>query len=136
MNKKTLIIITALILGLSTAGGGYYYYQDQKQKNDQIELALLEAKNKFDAEHYTEAFKAYRSLAEQGNAKAQFQLYSMYNSGQGTGKDLDLAAYWLKNLQNKDLLRLSTVLELNIALIANCLVFLLLKRMKTSSLLV
>ena len=42
---------------------------------------LAEADKAFDSGMYTNAYREYRSLAESGNADAQYRLGEMYNSG-------------------------------------------------------
>jgi len=53
----------------------------------------LDAYNRAD---YATAFKAFRTLAEQGHANAQNNLGVLYQNGQGTAQDLAAAAYWYR----------------------------------------
>jgi TPR repeat protein len=43
---------------------------------------------------YVEASEVFRALAEQGDAKAQFNLAQMYSNGQGVVQDHRLAVRW------------------------------------------
>ena len=45
---------------------------------------------------YAEALLLWRPLAEQGEAKAQFSLGSMYDEGKGVPQDFDQAATWFR----------------------------------------
>jgi len=46
----------------------------------------------YDRGDYTQAFEEFRSLADQGNAKAQFNLGLKYYKGEGVARDLAKAA--------------------------------------------
>ena len=59
----------------------------------------LEAYSKKD---YQTAFQIYKSLAEQGNPRAQNNLGNMYDTGQGVDQDLNLAAAWYKKAAEQD----------------------------------
>lgn len=50
---------------------------------------------------YVTAFKEFRSLAEQGNAKAQVELSVMYVEGKGVSKDPIEAAKWIRRAANQ-----------------------------------
>jgi uncharacterized protein len=43
---------------------------------------------------YTSAFEEFSSLAEQGNADAQYNLGGMYDTGQGVPQDYKQAVKW------------------------------------------
>lgn len=45
---------------------------------------------------YAEAFRLLKPLAEKGNARAQFRLAVLYNSGRGVERDPEAAQNWLK----------------------------------------
>ena len=45
---------------------------------------------------HEEAVKCYRPAADQGRAKAQYNLGFMYATGQGVDLDLDQAEHWFK----------------------------------------
>jgi hypothetical protein len=47
-------------------------------------------------EDYTLAVYWYRQAAEQGHAKAQYNLGLMYESGRGIAKDDTQAVYWFR----------------------------------------
>lgn len=54
----------------------------------------LDAKNAFERGDYATAAKILEPLAERGDAAAQYNLGTLYNSGRGVTKDLALAASW------------------------------------------
>ena len=53
----------------------------------------MDAANRGD---YATALKEWKPLAEQGNAKAQFNLGALYYAGQGVTKNYNAAAKWYK----------------------------------------
>lgn len=57
-----------------------------------MEEALYAARNR----NYDEAFKLFMAEAEQGNAEAQYRVASMYNAGNGTKKNKELALTWFQ----------------------------------------
>lgn len=71
-SKKSLIIIiiTALL-------GGIYYFT-------------------FNPTETPNLFEQFKTLAEQGDAKAQYKLGNMYNMGKGTTKNYQKAFEWMK----------------------------------------
>lgn len=50
----------------------------------------------YEQKDYTTAFRLWLSLAEQGNARAQFNVALMYQSGRGVTKDIEQAAHWYR----------------------------------------
>ena len=48
----------------------------------------------YSSENYTEAFKCFQKVAEQGNASAQFNLGVMYENGRGVKQDYFKAVEW------------------------------------------
>ncbi len=57
---------------------------------------LSDATRVYNAGNYAKAAKLFMPLAEQGNAKAQFNLGLMYSKGQGVTKDYKEAAKWFQ----------------------------------------
>lgn len=49
----------------------------------------------YNAGDYAAAYRIWRPLAEEGNARAQFHIGALYFEGRGVGKDLDAARMWL-----------------------------------------
>jgi len=60
------------------------------------EEQLMDDKGQVDPQNYAEALKWYREAAEQGNAKAQYNLGMMYHAGQGVPQDSAEAARWYR----------------------------------------
>ncbi len=58
--------------------------------------SLQEAKSAIEAKNYKKAYEIYQSLAQEGDAKAQYNLGLMYASGDGVKYDLAQAANWYK----------------------------------------
>ncbi len=52
--------------------------------------------NALDRGDYTTALRIFRQLAEQGNAKAQYNLGIMYSNGQGVPKDYGEGLKWYR----------------------------------------
>jgi len=65
-------------------------------------IAKAEAFKK--AGNYTEAAEFYRKAAEQGNAKAQFELGNRYANGEGVNKDETKALEWWKKAAEQGLM--------------------------------
>ena len=57
---------------------------------------LAGADRAFERGMYTSAFREYRSLADSGNADAQYRLGEMYNSGKGLPENPAKAAAWYR----------------------------------------
>ncbi len=57
---------------------------------------LDEAKAAIEQGHFEQAFKIYTVLAKQGDAKAQYNLGMMYESGDGVEANMQEAANWFK----------------------------------------
>ena len=53
---------------------------------------INEANNAFNSGLYTDAYKEYRKLADQGNTDAQFRLGVMYHEGNGLPQNHEKAA--------------------------------------------
>ena len=81
MIKKIKILIVTVFL---TAFGGVTYASFTDGLNAAIEG------------DYKTALKEWQSLADQGNASAQYNLGVMYENGRGVLKDLSKAKYWIK----------------------------------------
>ena len=61
---------------------------------DNLKEILEKAKSAFGAKDYQTAFEIWKSLAEQRNAEAQFNLGRMYVNGRGVLKDYKEAVKW------------------------------------------
>lgn len=59
-----------------------------------VEADFSSAKRDFDKGNYASAFYEWRQLAEQGNAEAQYEVASMYESGVGVGANQEKARKW------------------------------------------
>ena len=81
MKRQILILWLSICLALGSFGIGW---SDDFQKG-------LDAAQRGD---YTTALKEWTSLAEQGDAKAQFNLGIMYERGQGVLQDYKTAVKW------------------------------------------
>lgn len=63
--------------------------------NDTDSAALFaEGFAHYKAREYDQAFSCFQTLAEHGNAAAQFNLALMYRCGEGAPRDLEKAALW------------------------------------------
>ena len=58
--------------------------------------SLQEAKIAIEAKNYKKAYEIYQALADEGDAKAQYNLGLMYASGDGVKYDANQAASWYK----------------------------------------
>jgi TPR repeat protein len=58
--------------------------------------SLPDAERAYNAKDYAKAAKLFRPLAEQGNAKAQFNLGLMYGNGQGVPQDYKETVKWYR----------------------------------------
>ena len=61
---------------------------------DNLKEILEKAKSAFGAKDYQTAFEIWKSLAEQRNAEAQFNLGRMYSYGRGVSQDYKEAVKW------------------------------------------
>ena len=61
---------------------------------DNLKEILEKAKSAFDAKDYQTAFEIWKSLAEQGNAEAQFNCGLMNHNGLGIKQDHKEAVKW------------------------------------------
>ena len=80
---KTLTLTIAILLGSMSVS----YSQDFDRG--------VEALNRGD---YSEAFRQWKPLAEQGYAKAQYNLGVMYDNGQGVAQDDKTAVKWFRKV--------------------------------------
>ncbi len=85
--RKLIATFTALALGVSLllASGGVGYAQDFNKG-----LAA------YDSGDYETAFHEFRPLAEQGDARAQYNLAQMHREGRGVIQDYKEAANWYR----------------------------------------
>ena len=63
---------------------------------DNLKEILEKAKSAFDAKDYQTAFEIWKSLAEHGNAEAQFNLGRMYSYGRGVKENHKKAIRWYR----------------------------------------
>ena len=61
---------------------------------DNLKEILEKAKSAFGAKDYQTAFEIWKSLAEQRNAEAQFNLGRMYSYGRGVKENHKKAVKW------------------------------------------
>lgn len=64
---------------------------------------LAEAKAEIDAGNYAQAAQIYRALAAEGDAKAQYNLGLMYDSGDGVARDPQQALHWYRQAAGQGL---------------------------------
>ena len=76
---KYLTIIIALLMTLASPVAAQDFAKDYAE---------------YKAEDYATAFKEWTSLAEQGNADAQYYLGMVYYDGQGVPQDYTMAHMW------------------------------------------
>ena len=90
-------VLSALILVMFSTG----YSADgqdaviQKEKND-AEKLYFSGQDYMEKGNYTEAVKYFRKAADQGHARAQYELGVCYNFGYGIRKDLKEAVKWYR----------------------------------------
>lgn len=84
MKKLKTLLATAL---LSTATSTLVYANSPEQKFEQGIAAYTQG-------DYHTAFELWKPLAEQGDAKAQYNLAKMYDQGKGVKQDYQQAAKW------------------------------------------
>ena len=77
MKRIILTLCLTISLACGSFGGDFQKGLDAAQRGD-----------------YTTALKEWTSLAEQGDAKAQFNVGIMYDNGQGVLQDYKTAAKW------------------------------------------
>jgi len=78
LRKLILLVLVPLVFGASqSAEGGFKEGWDAYDRND-----------------YATALKEWKTLAEQGNATAQYSLAVMYDKGQGVPQDYKTAVKW------------------------------------------
>ncbi|HHF4078950.1 TPA: tetratricopeptide repeat protein [Haemophilus influenzae] len=88
--KFSKTLITTAILGFSLASFHYTAWADTPAQQFQQGLTAYKQSD------YQTAFKLWLSLAEQGNAIAQFNLGLMYINGQGVKQDDFEAVKWFR----------------------------------------
>ena len=92
LRKLVLLVLVPLVFGVSqSAEGGFKEGWDAYDRND-----------------YATALKEWKTLAEQGNATAQYSLAVMYAKGQGVPQDYIYAHMWFDiaaSSGNKDALK-------------------------------
>jgi len=114
--KKLILSMIGFCIAIAVAIIVYFILKDSPEKQTTIsnEVAIEEQvseseptlspsdmfelgeKYYFDDKDYTEAAKWYRKSAEQGYAKAQYELGYMYYDGEGIEKDYSEALKWLR----------------------------------------
>lgn len=55
-----------------------------------------QAVSAYENKRFDEAFRLLQPLAQQGHAKSQYNLGTMYANGEGTAQDYARAKYWLE----------------------------------------
>jgi TPR repeat protein len=116
--KKKKLILSMIGIGITMVVGiiVYFILKDSPEKQATIsnevtieeqvseseptlspsDMFELGEKYYFDDKNYTEAAKWYRKSAEEGYAKAQYELGYMYYDGEGIEKDYSEALKWLR----------------------------------------
>ena len=70
------------------------FFIENKMQMDNLKEILEKAKSAFGAKDYQTAFEIWKSLAEQRNAEAQFNLGRMYAYGRGVPQDYKEPVNW------------------------------------------
>ena len=70
------------------------FFIENKMQMDNLKEILEKAKSAFGAKDYQTAFEIWKSLAEQRNAEAQFNLGRMYSYGRGVKLNHKKAIKW------------------------------------------
>ncbi|MGX2967233.1 tetratricopeptide repeat protein [Ursidibacter sp. B-7004-1] len=83
---RTTILATTLAFGLT----GYTQASNAEIIEQQFQQGLKAAEQ----EDYATALKFWQPLAEEGDAKVQFNLGVMYDNGWGVAQDYQQAVYW------------------------------------------
>lgn len=114
--KKLMLSMIGIAIGLAVAVIGYFIQKDslEKQTTTSTETIIdeqlaqsestmtpkeqfeLGEKYYFNDKNYTEAAKWYRKSAEQGYAKAQYELGAMFYFGESIVKDYSEALKWFR----------------------------------------
>jgi TPR repeat protein len=92
--KKQTIPPNAYASGSGWLCNSGYIKSGNKCVIKKISKTLKDGDNAYDKKDYKTALNIYRSLAEQGNAEAQFSLGWMYKKGKGVIKSLEEAIKW------------------------------------------
>ena len=103
-NKTTpryLILILQLVVFLGAGLFLGYMYQKQELKDPKVKLAV--AQEALADGDDAEAVKLFNSLAEDGDARAQYWLGDMYEYGYGVKKDIPTAISWMEKAANQGL---------------------------------
>ena len=85
INQSAILFIAGALLGVSAC----MLYQA-------VSKDFKKGKNAYSVEEHLEAIRWYRKVAEQGHAKAQYELSLMYARGEGVTKDYTEAARWCR----------------------------------------
>ena len=88
--KLTKTLLTTALLGASVFSFQSTAWADTLEQQFQQGLTAYEQSN------YQTAFKLWLPLAEQGNAKAQYNLGVMYGNGRGVKQDYFKAVNWYR----------------------------------------
>ena len=65
-------------------------------------MDIEQARNFYNEEKFSKAFRIYKELAENGNAAAQHRLAKMFDDGDGVESDISQAIFWYQQAANQD----------------------------------
>jgi len=99
--KNKRIVLFGVIAGVVLLGIAGLAVAN-RAKNDTTQQKLLAAENSCKNGNHHGAVQIYRKLAEQGNAKAQYELGSHLFEGSGVGKNMAEAVYWFHKAAEQD----------------------------------
>ena len=88
--KLTKTLLTTALLGASI-----FFFQSTAWA-DTLEQQFQQGLTAYEQSNYQTAFKLWLPLAEQGNAKAQYNLGVMYGNGRGVKQDYFKAVNWYR----------------------------------------
>ncbi|KXO78340.1 hypothetical protein AYL20_08175 [Acinetobacter venetianus] len=105
--KNVLLIVLTMFLSsfILVACGNSTNTTKPKDSHSQQDVNPLfeKAQNLFDQDKYEDAYKIFKQLADQGNAKAQNALGNGYQHGFWENVDFDSAIYWYnKAIENNE----------------------------------
>lgn len=105
--KNVLLIVLTMFLSsfISVACGNSTNTTKPKDSHSQQDVNPLfeKAQNLFDQDKYEDAYKIFKQLADQGDAKAQNALGNGYQHGFWENVDFDSAIYWYnKAIENNE----------------------------------
>ncbi|MDG6406094.1 tetratricopeptide repeat protein [Glaesserella parasuis] len=89
--RKTLL--STLLLSFAIAGN--VYAETAAEKFNRVDQYIKQ-------QNYQAAFPIFKELAEQGNAKAQYNLGLMYDRGLGVNQDYHQAVKWFQKAAEHD----------------------------------